>query len=205
MIQHFYYYWVIKKNCAAYLRNKGWDDEQISFYENSRVNLELVLEFYFEREIINILLFRYALLLYKYGSTVGQISRSILNNLIIEVSNLRIEKMFDRIEGNSSSNNNDKQEDIELFTEYKHEYLTDINGIPYIHGAQIMTDIRGLLQSYIKLVDPSAAMINNSIEKLRKSIGKLRTTQRKRALNESKITGSKYLTDIYEEYKSKLS
>jgi DNA-binding HxlR family transcriptional regulator len=179
------------------LKNRGWSEEEIFWYEESESGVSYVM-FTCDGDIIDILLKRYALRLYKFN--ISTIARAIMDSVLIDATRLRLSYVLENIEYYRSKG-------IQPYTEIADQELSNIAGITYSFPRVIYEQVKNALISYLLLLKPPKELIIDKIQKVKEKMESAEEYTREQAKEERRwyVGHFRCLLDAYQEYLTKLT
>ena len=187
------------------LKEKGWTDTEISYYDYCKEGLYCTKMFLHEG-IIKILLQKFLSILNNYNLNIG--ARKIINQIIIEIFQIQltnivtnVHKQYTKYLMNCTDKNN-KIDYSSYFPSFKHEPLDYINSLMFPFSLPVMGIVEEMMFYYLNLLKPSKEIIKRNIEFMKDDIKNARDYEIDEGDNnrEELIMRSRCLINGYEKY-----
>lgn len=174
------------------LRLMGWNEEELLWFKDTYEGISYIT-YLADLEIYESFIQRYFLLLSKFK--LGEISKMIMNSLLIKVTNFKIENIYDALEDSSESR-------IESYKVIIDQQLGSISGCHYIFPNLFNDEVKNHIIARLCLLNPPKNLISKKLEFYKDSIEFFKTYSSEQPKEENKLIHpkSKCLIDSYNEY-----
>jgi DNA-binding HxlR family transcriptional regulator len=177
------------------LRLMGWNEEDIRWFKDTYEGISYI-NYLADLEIYGSFIHRYFLLLSKFNKfKLGEISKMIMNSLLIEVTNFKMEKIYDALEDSSETR-------IDSYKVIIDQQLGSISGYHYFFPNFFNDEIKNHIIARLCLLNPPKNLISKKLEFYKDSIEFFKTYSSEQLKEEDKLVHlkSKCLIDSYKEY-----
>ena len=191
------------------LKNKGWTEEEISYYDECQEGLYYT-DIFLHEGVIKIILHKFLFILDNYN--LNDDAREIINRIIIQIFQTQLSNIVANIHGRytkyltdkkkDKNNYNEKIDYSQYYPDFKFEPLDYLDKLRFVFSLPVMEIVKKVMLLYLNLLNPSKEIIDSKLKNMKLNIedSPLYVINDDERSRDDMAIGCRCLITVYEKY-----